>query len=270
MLLHLLLFQAVLKGRVLAIVLRVSLLFVQSEGPAFDSFDTIGALQDLVHLVFNHGYQSFVSTEASDQLLFVSPKFNPSFKDANKCRDSSGVRRVSLVQANSTLKRHHEFMALMLQEEGDRLGVEAGVLPVLLNDSLNEESNVELVLEVLLIELVTGGIGIVSVLVVVVLLLTGFLNSLVLFALKVLLKNRGVFGEKLSSAIANLLLDLEVTESSTANVVVLEKLSVGKLDHLFKALEGKLTHGIQVVFVLASGHGIDVTLNMVERLEGLS
>lgn len=81
----------------------------------------------------------------------------------------------------------------MLQEEGDRLGVEAGVLPVLLDYSLHKESNVEFVLEVLLIESVTGGVGIVSVLVVVVLLLTGFLNSLVLFALKVLLKNRGVF-----------------------------------------------------------------------------
>jgi hypothetical protein len=158
----------------------------------------------------------------------------------------------------------------MLQEERDRLSVEAGVLPVLLNDSLNEESDVELVLEVLLIELVTGGVGIVSVLVVIVLLLAGCLNSLVILALKVLLKNWGVFGEKLGSAIAHLLLNLEVTKSSTANVVVLEKLSVGELDHLFKALEGKLTHSIQVVLVLASSHGIDVTLNMVERLEGLS
>jgi hypothetical protein len=111
-LLHLLLLQAVLKGRVLVIALPVSLLLVQSEGPAFDSFDTLGALQDLVHLVFNHGDQSFVSSEASDQLLFVSLKFNPSLKDAAKCRDSSGVRRVSLLQADSTLKRHHEFLAL--------------------------------------------------------------------------------------------------------------------------------------------------------------
>jgi hypothetical protein len=70
--------------------------------------------------------------------------------------------------------------------------------------------------------------------------------------------------------VTDLLVDLEVTKSGTCNIFVLDKLSVGEFDHFFKALKSILTHGIQVVLVLASSHSFDVTLNVVEGLQSLS
>ena len=106
---HLLLLQAELKGGVLTVVLRIGLLLVQREGPSVDSFNALRALQDLFHLVFNHRNESLVSSEAGDQLLFISLELYPLLEDAGKCRDSPGVRGVSLLQANSTLKSEHEL-----------------------------------------------------------------------------------------------------------------------------------------------------------------
>jgi len=96
------------------------------------------------------------------------------------------------------------------------------------------------------------------------------LNFFVFFTFKVVFVDLSISFLELSSLTANFAVYLEITESGTSNISVLDKLSVSELNHLFKALESKLTHRIQVILVLASSHRFDVSLNVVERFQSFS
>jgi len=63
---------------------------------------------------------------------------------------------------------------------------------------------------------------------------------------------------------------LKVAEGRPAHILVLQKDLVSELDHFLEALQGVLANGVQVVVVLAIDHRLDVALDMVEILHGLS
>lgn len=95
--------------------------------------------------MFDHRHESLVTSK--DLNLVFS--LNPEVENGDESRDSLRVRVVLLSQADGTLERKHKLV--MFEEVWDGLGVEARVLPVLLNDSLNEDADIELTLQVVLV-----------------------------------------------------------------------------------------------------------------------
>jgi len=123
--------------------------------------------------VFYHGYESLVTSEGSNNTLFrFSLQLNPELEEDKESRSSLRVPFMSLLQTDSALECEHEFA--FAEEIRNSFSVESRVLPVLLNDSLNESTDIELTIKVVLVQFVTRRIGIVSVFVVIILLCACF------------------------------------------------------------------------------------------------
>lgn len=95
--------------------------------------------------MFDYGHESLITSKELDLIFGL----NPEVENRDKSRDSLRVRVVPLSQADGTLERKHKF--IVFEEVWDGLGVEARVLPVFLNDSLNENADIELTLQVVLV-----------------------------------------------------------------------------------------------------------------------
>lgn len=90
--------------------------------------------------MFDYRYESLITSKELDLIFGL----NPEVENRDESRDRLRVRVVPLSQADGTLERKHKFV--VFKEVWDGLGVETRVLPVLLNDSLNKNADIELTL----------------------------------------------------------------------------------------------------------------------------